>query len=168
VGRLPMKTRVYVETSVLGYLAARPSRDLLVAAHQQVTHEWWAVALRGCDLFISEAVLVESRGGDPDAAQRREGYGRGLTVLPVTPEVADLAELYRTELRMPIERLADLTHVAFAVVRELDYRVTWNCAHIANDLVTRKRVEINGRLERFTPLIVTPEVFLELWKEDHP
>lgn len=162
-----MKTRVYVETSVLSYLAARPSRDLLTAAHQEVTHEWWAVARQGCDLFISEAVLVETRGGDPEAAQRREGYARGLTVLPVAQEVADLAELYLAELRMPIERLADLTHVAFAVVHELDYLVTWNCAHIANDRVVRKLVEINGRLERFTPLIVTPEVFLELWKVGH-
>ncbi len=163
-----MKTRVYVETSVLSYLAARPSRDLLTAAHQEITHEWWAVAREGCGLFISEAVLIETRGGDADAAQRREGYARGLTVLPLAQEVADLAEFYRTELKMPIERLADLTHVAFAVVHELDYLVTWNCAHIANDQVIRRLVEINGRLGRFTPLIVTPEVYLELWKEGHP
>ncbi|MBM4031119.1 MAG: type II toxin-antitoxin system VapC family toxin [Planctomycetes bacterium] len=163
-----MKTRVYVETSVLSYLASRPSRDLLTAAHQEVTHEWWALAQEECGLFISQAVLDESRKGDTEAAQRREERARGLTILPLSREVADLAEMYRLELRMPIERLPDLTHVAFAVVHQLNYLVTWNCAHIANDQVIRKLVEINGRLERFTPLIVTPEVFLELWKEDNP
>lgn len=32
---------VYIETTVLSYLTSRLSRDLLVAAHQQVTVEWW-------------------------------------------------------------------------------------------------------------------------------
>ena len=158
-----MKPSVYVETSVLSYLAARPSRDLLIAAHQEVTHEWWAAAREGCDLFVSEAVLDETRMGDPDAAARREALAAGLTVLALSEEVADLAELYRVEFAMPHDRLADLTHIAFAVVHELDYLVTWNCSHIANERVVRRLVEMNGRLERFTPLIVTPEEFLQLW-----
>jgi hypothetical protein len=33
--------RVYLETSFIGYLTSRPNRDLIVAAHQQITHEWW-------------------------------------------------------------------------------------------------------------------------------
>jgi hypothetical protein len=161
-----MSIRVYVETSVLSYLAALPSRDLLLAAHQQVTHEWWAVVRDGCDLFISEAVLEEASRGDPDAASRREALARGLPVLRLTAEVADLAERYRGELGMSHERVPDLTHVALAVVHGLDYLVTWNCAHLANDLVIRKLVEVNRHLRRPTPLIVTPEVFLEFWKGD--
>jgi hypothetical protein len=163
-----MKARVYVETSVLSYLAARPSRDLLLAAHQEVTHEWWTLAAKDCHIFISEAVLDECRQGDPGAAERRQSYTRGVPVLPLTDEVGDLGEFYRAELQLPIERLADLTHVAFAVAHELDFLVTWNCAHIANDQVVRRLVEINGRLGRVTPLIVTPEVFLELWKGNEP
>ena len=44
-----MKKSVYLETSVVSYLAARPSRDLLVAARQQtsladeVLRELWRV-----------------------------------------------------------------------------------------------------------------------------
>jgi hypothetical protein len=166
--RMAARARVYVETSVLSYLAARPSRDLRIAAHQQVTHEWWAVAQRECECFISDAVTDEIRRGDPDAVTRREGFADSLPVLGLTAEVADLAEAYRVELGMPVDRLADLTHVAFAVVHVLDYLVTWNCAHIANDLVVRRLLEINGRLGRATPLIVTPEEFLDVWTGEQP
>jgi len=55
------KPRVYVETSVLSYLAARLSWDLRMAAHQEVTHEWWAVARSECECFISDAVTDEMR-----------------------------------------------------------------------------------------------------------
>ena len=163
-----MKTHVYVETSVLSYLAARPSRDLVIAAHQQVTHEWWSVARGRFALCVSEAVLDEIRMGDPDAAARREAYASDLPVLRLSEEVSDLAELYRVEMRMPYDRLADLTHVAFAVIHEFNWLVTWNCAHIANDQIVRRLVEVNGPLERLTPLIVTPEEFLELWEGERP
>ncbi|MFI5396851.1 MAG: hypothetical protein ACHQ9S_15045 [Candidatus Binatia bacterium] len=32
-----MKPRVYLETTVISYLTARPSRDIVVAAHQELT-----------------------------------------------------------------------------------------------------------------------------------
>jgi hypothetical protein len=162
------RRRVYVETSVLSYLAAWPSRDLRMAAHQEATHEWWAVARSECECFISDAVTDESRRGDPDAVARREGFAGDLPVLALTAEVGRLAELYRAELALPVDRLADLTHVAFAVVHELDYLVTWNCAHIANELLVRRLVEINARLGRATPFIVTPEEFLAVWTGEQP
>ena len=50
---------VYLETTIPSYLAAHPSRDLIVAAHQQITHEWWREARQRFDVYISEAVLAE-------------------------------------------------------------------------------------------------------------
>ena len=55
-----MKERVYLETSVVSYLTSRPSRDLVIAAHQELTRQWWAERRSGFDLFISE--LVEDAG----------------------------------------------------------------------------------------------------------
>ena len=49
-----MKQRVYVETSVISYVTARPSRDLIVAAHQEITRQWWNGEREKYDLCISE------------------------------------------------------------------------------------------------------------------
>ena len=66
-----VKPTVYIETSIVSYLTARPSRDLLVAAHQQLTVVWWDEQRTRYELFTSQVVLAEARAGDPDAAQRR-------------------------------------------------------------------------------------------------
>ena len=46
-----MKAKVYLETTIPSYLVARPSRDLLIAAHQQLTREWWESRGPQFDLF---------------------------------------------------------------------------------------------------------------------
>jgi hypothetical protein len=62
-----MKSKVYIETSVISYLTARPSRDILVAANQQVTQEWWQNRREQFDLFVSQLVEQEISSGDKDA-----------------------------------------------------------------------------------------------------
>lgn len=66
-----MKASVYIETSVISYLVSQPSRDLIVAGHQQITHEWWAHRRQRFDCFISEAVRKEAEAGEPVEAQKR-------------------------------------------------------------------------------------------------
>ena len=66
-----VKPKVYIETSVVSYLTARPSRDLIVAANQQSTTDWWKERKSSFDVFISSLVEEEASGGDPDAAERR-------------------------------------------------------------------------------------------------
>jgi hypothetical protein len=152
---------VYLETTIPSYLAAYPSRDLIFAAHQQITHEWWRDAPQRFDLYISEAVLDEIRRGDPDAAARRLAFVDKLPVLELNDDVRALVHLYDQKLGLRGRARADLPHFAFAVAFETDYLVTWNCAHIANGEIVRRLREVNEELNRFTPLIVTPEEILE-------
>ena len=79
-----MPPRVYVETSVISYLAARPSRDLITAARQQITHEWWRRRRPNFDVFVSQLVLDEARAGDPEAATRRADLLANLPLLDIT------------------------------------------------------------------------------------
>jgi hypothetical protein len=65
-----MKPRIYLETTVISYLTARPSRDLIVAAQQQITQEWWHTRRTDFDLFASQLIAQESSADDTDAAAR--------------------------------------------------------------------------------------------------
>ena len=77
-----MTKRVYIETTIPSYLAAWPSRDLLQAARQQITHDWWNNERRNFDLCISKIVLDEAAAGDADAAKRRMPFWRGFPFSP--------------------------------------------------------------------------------------
>jgi predicted nucleic acid-binding protein len=126
-----MKT-VYVETSILSYLTARPSRDLLAAAHQQVTREWWDGRRKRFEVFISPLVEREARRGDPAAAQRRGAALHGLAMLEIVEDAYDLAAALISEGALPPSAEDDATHIAMAAVHGIDYLLTWNCRHIDN------------------------------------
>ena len=152
---------LYLESTIPSYLTARPSRDLIVAAHQQITHEWWRQARTNFDIYVSEAVLDEISAGDPDAASRRLALTDGLPILAINDEVGSLAIEYQRELGLPRSAQLDVVHLACAVVYELDYLLTWNCAPLANGVVIRRLQKLNATLGRATPVIVTPEELLE-------
>lgn len=152
---------VYVETSIISYLAANPSRDLIVAAHQQITRDWWQKANVRFDLYISEAVLAEIRSGDPAAGTKRLQLVQDIPILNQTEDVRSLAKHYDKTLGLAGKARADIPHFAFAVSYQMDYLVTWNCSHIANGQMIKRLMKVNGELKRPTPLIVTPEEIME-------
>ena len=159
-----MRSAIYVETSILSYLAARPSRDLIVAARQLLTHTWWRERRPRFDLYVSQVVVDEVRAGDPEAAERRVTLLAGLPMLDVTPEVADLAAALIARVPLPPRAGADAAHIAVAACHGMDFLPTWNSAHIANAEL-RPRVEHVCRERGYgPPVLCTPD---ELMGEDN-
>ncbi|MDB5295107.1 MAG: hypothetical protein JWO31_1090 [Phycisphaerales bacterium] len=152
---------VYLETTIFGYLTSRPHRDPVVAGHQQVTQRWWANDRFRYALFVSPAVIEEISDGDPEAAKERRDAAAGIPVLTRANEIDALAELYFTELHLPVRARVDALHLAYAVAFGVDYLATWNMAHIANAETVRKLLRLNRKLNRETPLIVTLESLLD-------
>ena len=152
---------VYLETTIPSYLAAYPSRDLIVAAHQQITHEWWLSAKNRFNLYVSESVFAEIQSGDTTAASRRLDIVKDLPILKVNDDVRFLAKKYEKALELTGRAKADIPHFAFAVSYEMDYLLTWNCNHIANGEIIRKLISINTKIDRSTPLILTPEEVMD-------
>lgn len=156
-----MKRRVYLETTVVSYLASRPHRDVVVAGRQQTTHRWWEVRRSRFELVVSHFVLDEARAGDPEAAARRLDLIRGLPLLDVTPEVGDLAALLIARVPLPPRAAADAAHVAVAACHGVDFVLTWNVAHLANAML-RRRVEDICRSAGFVaPVLCTPDELME-------
>ncbi|MBF0429266.1 MAG: type II toxin-antitoxin system VapC family toxin [Magnetococcales bacterium] len=119
-----MKPRLYLETSIISYLAALPSRDLIVAAHQQITHEWWAEQRDRYELFVSELVIQEIEMGDKNAAQRRLSLVESITILMLDDKTRILGEQLRNHANLPIKANADALHVALAALYRMDFLLT--------------------------------------------
>src|SRR5207253_7000397 len=81
---------VYLETSFISYLVARPSRDLLVAAHQQITQEWWANRRSAFECSVSQVVIDEASVGDPAEVQKRLAIIGRLPALDITETAESL------------------------------------------------------------------------------
>lgn len=156
------KLKVYLETSVISYLTALPSRDLVVAAHQQVTQEWWSGRDR-FELLVSDAVLEEIARGDHAAARRRLVAVEGIAILSATAPAQSLAKGFLRAAAMPPKAAIDAVHVAIAATHGADFLLTWNCTHIANAAI-REKIEAVCRSAGFrSPVICTP---LELLGEE--
>jgi len=117
---------VYVETTIPSYLAAFPSRDLVTAANQQITHEWWRTAHQRFELAVSDAVVGEISAGDAAMAAKRLELVSNLRLLLLDDEVVRLVDFYKSRLGMPKKAESDLFHLAFAVRYSVDYLVAWN------------------------------------------
>ncbi len=152
-----MVPTIYLETSIISYLAAQPSRDLITAARQQLTHEWWDRRRNAFHLFVSELVLVETSRGDVEAAARRLTWVDGIEVVDISPLAEDIADQILRHARLPQQARADALHIAIAAAQGLDYLMTWNATHIANALI-RPRVERVCRSLGFEPpVLCTPD-----------
>lgn len=152
-----MKPKVYLETTIVSYLTAWPSREELRAAHQKVTKDWWDNRRAKFELFVSQIVIREASAGDADAASQRLEVLEGLPLLEVTDDVTALAEDLVQRVPFPTKAAADAVHVAIAVVHGMDYLLTWNCTHIANATL-RRRIESVCRNRGYEPLVIcTPD-----------
>jgi hypothetical protein len=155
-----MKPRVYLETTIPSYLTAWPSRDLVRAAHQQITREWWEGRRSAFELFISQIVVRECQAGDSKAAAQRLEVLAELPLLEQTQEATALAQALVEQVPLPARAAVDALHIAIAVVHGMEFLLTWNCTHIANAAL-RGKIDSVCQTHGFEPpAICTPEELL--------
>jgi hypothetical protein len=151
-----MSETVYIETSILGYLTARPSRDLVVAANIETTREWWDTRRNDFQLYSSQAVIKETSQGDAAISSQRLEIVRNLALLDLNQSVLDLAEQFLARSNLPAKADVDAVHIAVATVHSMDYLLTWNCKHIANAQIQRKLAEVSIDFGYELPILCTP------------
>ncbi|HSJ74582.1 MAG TPA: type II toxin-antitoxin system VapC family toxin [Gemmatimonadales bacterium] len=152
--------RLSLETSVVSYLTARPSMNLVTAAHQLITTRWWSRRRADFDLVISELVLEEAARGDADAAARRLEALEGIQLLGVTSAVLDLARSVVRAHLLPEKAFPDALHIAVASIHDIEYLLTWNCSHIANAELLPRVTTLVEDAGFNMPFVCTPEELL--------
>lgn len=151
-----MKPKVYLETTIISYLTARLSRDIIIAAHQELTNEWWENRRKRFDLFVSQLVIQEAKAGDKDAAQKRLDILEPIPLLELNEKAISLARILLDGV-IPQKAVEDALHIAVATIHGMDYLLTWNCKHIANAEKEHAIASICRSNNFEPPIICTPE-----------
>ena len=159
--------RIYIESTIPSYVVARPARDLLQAARQQLTRDWWDLQREQHELFTSQVVLDEIAFGEKAMAQHRLELLQSVPLLPVTEEVMEFAGKVLASGLLPATADRDAAHIALASAYEMDILLSWNCRHIANAAIQarlRKLADASG----FTlPVLCTPDELMGITYEQN-
>jgi predicted nucleic acid-binding protein len=155
------KPKLYVETSIVSYLTSQPSGDIVTAARQQITRDWWQTRRDRFELYLSEFVLSEVSSGDPQAAELRKSALDGIPEIALTEQASLLAKELIDKGPLPKKAAVDALHIAAAVSGGVDYLLTWNFKHLANAAM-RSRIERICRAYGYEPCVIcTPEELFE-------
>jgi len=154
-----MKSKIYVETSVISYLTSRPSSNAVNMAHQQITKSWWNKRSK-YELYISELVVKECSVGNPDAVNGRLTTLAEIGLLHTPNEAVDLVKELLIRKIMPRNASEDALHIVIATLHSIDFLLTWNCKHIANPQIQQQIAAYFAEYALSLPFICTPEELL--------
>lgn len=145
-----MKSKVYLETSIVSYLTAFPSNDVITAGHQLTTFDWWENHRRNFEVVASELVIQEASLGDAQMARKRLAVLKDVEILFVNDEGRKLAKVLVGKKAVPEKAAADALHIAVATIERIEFLATWNFKHIANAKMQAK-IEESIRAEGYEP-----------------
>ncbi len=151
---------VYLETSIVSYLRQKPSTQVVTAARQLLTHQWWNDERANYELVISQYVIDEASGGDPTLAAERLESLDGIPLLPNAPEIPQIANEIMSLGVLPPKAQVDALHISSVAHHRIQYLLTWNCKHIANAKILPHIHHVLMDLGIPIPIICTPEELL--------
>jgi predicted nucleic acid-binding protein len=149
-----------METSVISYLAARNSKEPILAGQQASTRRWWKESRRGYDIFASKLVWQEASKGDKTARERRLKFLRPFRWLQVTSQVVALAQAMVRKKATPTNAADDAVHIALGAVYGMNFLLTWNFTHINNPKTEEQIRDICRQHGFHCPVICTPDQLL--------
>lgn len=155
-----MKPSVYLETTIASYYTARASRNVVVAGHQATTRDWWDTRLTRFHAFISQIVIDEAAGGNPQAAKDRLAVLEPFSLLSISDDAIGLARDLIESGPLPSKAAQDALHIAIAAAHGIDFLVTWNCTHIANAEMAARIAQVCRGHGLECPVICTPEALM--------
>ncbi len=157
-----MKKRVYIETTVVSYFTARPSRDIMIVGHQEATRDLWPALAAKYETYISAIVYEEAGKGDPDQVRMRLRAIEPFPMLDIEGDAIFLAEKIIAGRGIPAEYPEDALHIAVAAVNGIEVLITWNFAHLNNPFTRRAIRRIVEEEGYVCPEICSPEELLEV------
>jgi predicted nucleic acid-binding protein len=154
-----MKKTVSFDTTIPSYLF--DDRESLKYPCD-ITKKWQDEESENYDIFISTEAIAELSQGNYPKKDEILNFTNKLQKLESVSEIKEIAIYYIKNQLMPQDIMGDAIHLAYTSYYKIDYLLTWNCNHLANANKKQHIKIINGKLDLYTPEIITP---LELFKE---
>jgi len=158
------KATIYLDMSVINFLFAEDAPQF-----QSITKEFFKDFIQKeiYDSKISEIVIREIRETRNEKKRNQllsvvEEYSLKFADLSKFSEIQNLAQLYVDSRIIPAKKYADALHIAITVVNKLDFLVSWNFQHLANENRERRILALNAQHNYTHPLrIITPLTLMD-------
>jgi hypothetical protein len=147
--------RIYIESTIPSYVVGRPARDLLQAARQQLTRDWWDLKRHQHELFTSQVVLDEITAGEAAMAQKRLELMADVPLVDLTEEARAFTKAVLGSGLLPADADRDAAHIALATAHNMDILLSWNCRHIANAAIQARLRQLAAEARLTLPLLCT-------------
>jgi len=157
------KPKIYLETTIVSYITARPARDIVALAKQCITQEWWEEKRQFFDLYISTVVVDEISKGDFMASQKRLDLimNEQITLLDLSEESRVLGDEIADKF-FPARAANDGLHIAIAASNGMDHILTWNFTHIGNEVDKAGIIKVCEEHDLYCPSVCSPEALMNI------
>jgi hypothetical protein len=154
---------VYLDTTIPSYLTASMSVNISKARMQRITRIWWSRFRRNCDIFVSDRVFVEARGGKEDEARKRLAALESVDATLLSGRSDALVDSLLADGLFPESARVDAEHLAYAATNAVRFLLTWNCKHLANRMIFRRVIQRCESHGVRCPQICTPETMMRIY-----
>ncbi|MDR1395756.1 MAG: hypothetical protein LBK52_06275 [Deltaproteobacteria bacterium] len=157
-----MLKKIYLDTAIPSYATCRLRHDdHKINFFINSTLYFWENMRQKFNLFVSSYVLQECANGDYAAAQRRIYFLDGISTIPASDQIDELAIKHLELLGLSKKAKMDCSHLAASVDYQMDYLLSWNLKHYSI-FTYSKILNCNEKHGLMTPLLLTPATLIEI------
>ena len=162
------KIKLYLDTSVISHIDAphKPEAEAITHAF----YRFLAERSGEYELYISPVVELEVDNCPEPKRSTLKTFLLELDciALPADPKAEDLVEMYIAEGVLAAQHHNDLSHIAYAVVADCDFIVSWNFKHFVNERTPTRVNVVNAKHEYRAVTILSPSAFMEALTDAKP
>lgn len=154
---------VYLETSFVSACVTNRT-DPASIYRRDLSLDWWRTQASRHELAISAEVVAELSQPTFPMSQEALTWVADVPLLDIDDEVRGFAAILVREQVTPAPVAGDAVHVAVACVHDVDYVLSWNVRHLANQNKLTHLRTVCVRAGYLPPRILTPDL---LWEDNN-
>ena len=163
-----MKARLYLETTIVSYLVARPGSNAKARYYHEMAKQWWDRRLTKYKVCVSEDLFAELEADEVAVPRKLKSQLERFPALPLTPAVTELSDALLQRQALPSDAARAAKHIATAAVHGIKFLVSLDLHRTVNAHFRRDIEAVCESLGHQCPAIGYPPQFMGSDAEDDP